>query len=588
MKSLLKICLVAVLLIGCITLCSCFSEDTPDIHPGDTDNGGDAGDTDEPDTPGDSTTPDDPYTEGLVFCLNGEGDAYMVEDYTGEATEVIIPARYQGKEVTEIIGHIFYNSPHVTSVFIPKTINRIVPSAVPVNDSLEVRIDPANEHYCFEDHMLYSKDKTVLYAVLKDVGESFIVPETVKVIENGVFVGRESLCTVVLPEGLVEIGHSAFSGCTSLSEINLPDSLKVINGVAFYECDGLDGIDLPDNLETIGPMAFYGCHFSQEVVIPASVCALGSDTFDGSFYKVTVAKDSPYYYSDGRLIIHKPSMMLTAVWGEYTDTELVVPYGVTRISSGISRSTRQVNTLVLHDTVTTVTSFGNFSIPLTKIVYVGSEDDWKKIEGVDKLVSNYPDCTVVFMDPTEYELQSAAARCEKLQQMLPEWEKRLEDIGKLITSFEKYLRDYQKNLTNIEKYKAEGNEAKVKQEEAKFKANRKLCNTTFVRIRREIELLWALEDSFLAYDHTLRAIDLLEENVGAGESGAAYEQAISQLRQSAEQQLTLLREMDADIQAVYEKAIGIYQPLSEGAEQAQAQFESKYQSYREYVDHYIK
>jgi hypothetical protein len=53
---------------------------------------------------------EDKYTEGLEFTLNEDGTEYSVTGYTGDSTQVVIPAEYNGLPVTSIGYRAFENS----------------------------------------------------------------------------------------------------------------------------------------------------------------------------------------------------------------------------------------------------------------------------------------------------------------------------------------------------------------------------------------------------------------------------------------------------------------------------------------------
>lgn len=67
--------------------------------------------------------------EGLEVELDGETNTYTVKSYSGEATDVIIPARYNGKKVTSIADSAFKNSKRLLYVSIPDTVTEIGDSA---------------------------------------------------------------------------------------------------------------------------------------------------------------------------------------------------------------------------------------------------------------------------------------------------------------------------------------------------------------------------------------------------------------------------------------------------------------------------
>ena len=58
--------------------------------------------------------------------------------------------------------------------------------------------------------------------------QSFILPGTVKVINNSAFNGCTELKSVKLHEGITNIGDQAFQNCSSLTEMMFPASLQSV------------------------------------------------------------------------------------------------------------------------------------------------------------------------------------------------------------------------------------------------------------------------------------------------------------------------------------------------------------------------
>ena len=147
--------------------------------------------------------PDDYYTEGLVFTLQDD-DTYAVTDYTGTATEVVIPSVYDDKAVTSI-GYCAFKD-----------------------------CDSLNE---------------------------IIIPDGVTKIDMGAFYDCDYLKSVVFGENsrLTEIDFDVFNSCDNLTEIVIPDGVKNIGEDSFENCDGLMEVIIPSSVTCIGEGAFSGC-----------------------------------------------------------------------------------------------------------------------------------------------------------------------------------------------------------------------------------------------------------------------------------------------------------------------------------------
>ena len=163
-------------------------------------------------------------TQGLYFELINNNTAYRVYRGTVTTGEVVIPATYNGKPVTEIGQFAFYYT-SLTGITIPASITSI---------------------------------------------------------DNFAFRGCTNLTSVTFASGsqLETIAVAVFRECTSLTSITIPASVRSIDQEVFYQCTSLTGITLHEGLTSIEANAFSLCTSIASITIPVSVTYLGS--FAGS------------------------------------------------------------------------------------------------------------------------------------------------------------------------------------------------------------------------------------------------------------------------------------------------------------------
>ncbi len=164
----------------------------------------------------------------------------------------------------------------------------------PLSSSIKAFIvDEANEHFKSIDGVLYSKDgkELISYPLYKDdltifnvpegvekIGwmsnrylEEIILPDGVKSISNQAFALSSKLKSVNLPESLEVIEPGVFECCRALEEIAWPSGVTTIEHRMFIGCDNLIRVNLPDTLETIKYAAFSGCTRLTSLTLPESV-----------------------------------------------------------------------------------------------------------------------------------------------------------------------------------------------------------------------------------------------------------------------------------------------------------------------------
>ena len=156
------------------------------------------------------------------FSINEDGTLSITE-YTGDKTNIIIPREINGKEVTEIgaltipseMESKLYKNKSVPALFIPDTIKKIDYFYM---NQFYVTVAKDNPDYSDKDGMLFNKNKTVLYACPNYQGE-IELPNTLKVIENDVFLESTGITSVTVPEGVAEMGNYVFNDCADLKKI---------------------------------------------------------------------------------------------------------------------------------------------------------------------------------------------------------------------------------------------------------------------------------------------------------------------------------------------------------------------------------
>ena len=90
-----------------------------------------------------------------------------------------------------------------------------------------------------------------------EVITSVVVPDSVKIIGNGMFKDLKNLKTVKLGSGVEYIGQRAFAN-SGITQIALPKGLKKIDSAMFMNCKSLTSVDLPSTLTEIGEFVFQG------------------------------------------------------------------------------------------------------------------------------------------------------------------------------------------------------------------------------------------------------------------------------------------------------------------------------------------
>ncbi|MDR0856539.1 MAG: collagen-like protein [Clostridiales bacterium] len=264
----------------------------------------------------------DPYTEGLVFALSTDGLTYAITGYTGTATEVVIPGRYYGKQITSIASQAFYNCGGITSITIPASVTGIGEGAFSgcsglagitlpfVGASKTATGTSALFGYIFGTASYTGGTSTQQYYA-SNTSTTYYIPTALRTVviasatklEYGAFYGCSGLTSITIPASVTSIGSYAFSGCSGITSITIPDSVTSIGGGAFsgtawynaqpnglvyagkvaYKYKGTmpanTSITLLAGTKGIAGQAFYNCSGLTSITIPAGVTSIGESAF---------------------------------------------------------------------------------------------------------------------------------------------------------------------------------------------------------------------------------------------------------------------------------------------------------------------
>ena len=215
-----------------------------------------------------------------------------IKRYTGESEKLIIPAKINGKAVTEIGDIMLFRNFWVKDITLPSSIDTIAGLAFYYAFSLEnIYVDSANNHFSSINGVLYNKTGTEMICCPGEKETLTIGPKVTKIEKTSISDGRRIqsievdknnktfasydsviyskdmktliVCpntkeTVTIPKGVKEIEHDAFYCCERITGIVLPDGVEMI-GEGAFQYSGLKTIRIPDTVKFIGFRAFDDC-----------------------------------------------------------------------------------------------------------------------------------------------------------------------------------------------------------------------------------------------------------------------------------------------------------------------------------------
>ena len=251
-------------------------------------------------------------------------DHVEITGYTGNATELVIPAEIEGVPVVAIGDRAFDSCSSLTNIEIPATVTTIGENAfascsnltsieIPAGvtfigvgafsncESLTgIHVDENNQNYSSDAQgVLFDKGKTILTQAPGAIGGSYQIPAGVTYIRSSAFEGCSSLASIEIPTGVTFIGEHAFEDCSSLTSIEIPAGVTYICDYAFRDCSSLTNIEIPAGVISIGVGAFYDCSSLTSIEIPDSVTAIGYYAFVrcSSLSRIQFSGNAPEFVS---------------------------------------------------------------------------------------------------------------------------------------------------------------------------------------------------------------------------------------------------------------------------------------------------
>ncbi len=218
-------------------------------------------------------------TEGLSYeAVMGGWIVTRTEGLT--ATEIIIPAEYEGAPVVGIDEGAFEGYDQITRVVLPDTIEGILSyafnrctslSEINIPDRVTV-IRPHAFRGCegvqtTRDGLVYVDGWVI--GCDRDLTEA-VIPADVRGIAHEAFINHTRLARVTLPEGDYPIGYRVFQGCTALTEVTVSAGQDGVMPDMFRGCTALSKVTVSEGVEHIYKGSFAACTSLREVKLPAN------------------------------------------------------------------------------------------------------------------------------------------------------------------------------------------------------------------------------------------------------------------------------------------------------------------------------
>lgn len=193
--------------------------------------------------------------------------------------------------VTKIGAFAFYGCTGLTAFTVPAGVTQIGDYAFSGCTGLTaIHVDAGNTNYASEGGVLFNQDKTKLIQAPGGISGSYVIPDSVTVIQGAAFDSCASLQTVTLGTGVTTIGKNAFANCANLTgiEVAAANATYASENGALYTKDlttlvqvpgGISSYAAQDSVTAIGDFAFaYNTKLTQ-IKLPVVATSVGKWAF---------------------------------------------------------------------------------------------------------------------------------------------------------------------------------------------------------------------------------------------------------------------------------------------------------------------
>jgi len=277
-------------------------------------------------TSGQSNIIDD---DGLIFYCDETDTDFLA--YEGNATDVVLPQNFNGREYTINQLAFSFNSNLKTLTIPDFLVDLNILECEPYLNKFFILTRETHPLYTSKEGVIFNKNGTELIKVSK---------------------GIENLS---IPNNVVAIGENAFYRCSSLTSVIIPDSVISIGEYAFSFCSSLESITISSSVTSIGQYAFYGCSSLANVNYLGAIedwCKI-----DGLDNLMNYGTGNKTFSLNGQVV-----------------TELVIPDTVTSIPYYAFANTN-ITSVTISDSVTSIGAHAN----LAEIQFTGTVAQWNEI-----------------------------------------------------------------------------------------------------------------------------------------------------------------------------------------------------------------
>ena len=288
------------------------------------------------------------------------GNAYVTQ-YTGTATNVVVPSTLGDFPVIQIEPHAFYNNTTMKTLTLSEGITTLANEAILNCSELETINYPSTLSMDFSGNTGLSSLPMYCYKLkninvaegnkyMKDVDGILYTADMKTVVQCPPAYTNSS---VTIPNGVETIAPCAFQDCINIKKVIMPNTVKVICHWAFNWANNLTEINISENCESIYPFAFANTGL-KEISIPAATINIENSAFGMGCYleKITVDSDNPVYYVENG-VLRSDTVLNKYLYGR-NESSYIIPEGIESIGQYAFENATNLKSITLPTTLDSI------------------------------------------------------------------------------------------------------------------------------------------------------------------------------------------------------------------------------------------
>ncbi len=290
------------------------------------------------------------YNDTFEYVLTSSG-CIVTRALETNVKEVVIPAKIEEKNVTEVAEYAFKNNSTITKVTFDQNsiVSNIYDETFYSCSNLKEVYLPKSitsiGDYAFKKCIALQTINLNELTNLTEIGEAafyeceslleIYIPDSVTKTGKHIFYNCESAQSITIGNSLTSIGNNSFEYCSSVKTLtfNSNSKMKTIAQSAFRYCSNLQSVNLPDSVEELGSLAFGNCSSLESIALSKNIKSDFNRWFENSpsISSITIGEENTIYSAEEGVLYNKDKTKIIYFAGNTGRSSFTIPTTITEV-----------------------------------------------------------------------------------------------------------------------------------------------------------------------------------------------------------------------------------------------------------------